>query len=122
MKGKKYVIEDEDRNRFELFYSEKSIYNDMNRFLVSWWGTDSYFNNELIQISDIWIMTAEYFSSGSYVSIVRTKFIEHNTYTGRRSHFHSKPIPICGPVQKSDLNYSYSISHFSQLPPAVAKS
>ena len=33
----------------------------------------------------------------------------------------SKPTPIHVPVRKSDLDYSYSRSHFSQLPQAVAK-
>ena len=57
-----YVTEDEDSNCFELYYSEKYIYNDPNIFIVSWWGTDSYFNNEQIQIGDIEITTA---ASGS---------------------------------------------------------
>ena len=39
MTGKKYVTEDEDGNWFELSYSEIYIYNDPNRFVVSWWGT-----------------------------------------------------------------------------------
>ena len=28
--------------------------------MVSWWGTDLYFNNEQIQIGDIEIMTSSY--------------------------------------------------------------
>ena len=59
--------------------------------MVSWWITDSYFNNETIQIGDIEIMTAAYVSSGSFGSIVRSKSIGHNAYTGRRRYFRSKP-------------------------------
>ena len=36
------------------------IYNDSNRFVVSWSETDSYIKNEQIQIGDIEIMTTEY--------------------------------------------------------------
>ena len=74
--------------------------------MVSWWETDSYFNNEQIQICDIECITSAYGSSGLFGSRVRSKFIGHNTYTGRRSNVFSKPTPIHGPVQKSDLNYS----------------
>ena len=63
------------------------IYNDPNIFVVSWWGKDSYFNNEQIQIGDIEIMTAAYGSSGSFGSKVRFNSIGHNTFTGRRSNF-----------------------------------
>ena len=49
--------------------------------MVSWWGTDSYFNNEQIQIGDIEIMTAAYGSSGSFGSRLSSKKIGHNTYT-----------------------------------------
>ena len=66
-------------------------------------------------------MAAAYGSSGSFESIVRSKYIVHNTYTVRRSNFRSKSTPIYGPVQNSDLNYSYSRSHFSRLPQAVDK-
>ena len=66
-------------------------------------------------------MTSENGSSGLFVSRVRSKYIWHNAYIGRRSNFRSKPAPIHGPVQKSYLNYSYSRSHFSRLPQAVAK-
>ena len=66
-------------------------------------------------------MTPVYGSSGSFGSIVRSKSIRHNTYTGIRSNFHSKPTPIRGPVHKSGLNYSYSRSYFSRLPQEVAK-
>ena len=48
-------------------------------------------------------------------------YIGHNTYTFIRSNFRSKPTPIHRPVQKSDLNYSYSRIHFSRLPQAVSK-
>ena len=50
---KNYVIDVENINYFESSYSEKSIYNYPNRFMVSWWVIDSYFNNEQIQIGDI---------------------------------------------------------------------
>ena len=96
-----------------IFCFRKSIYNDSTRFMVSWWVTDSYFNNELIQIDDIKIMTSVYVSSVSFVSRVRSKSIGHNIYTGWRINFRSKPT--------IDLNYSYSRSHFSSLPQAVAK-
>ena len=79
-------------------------------------GIYSYFNNGLIQIRDIYIMTDAYGSSRSFGSIVRSKYILHNTYIGRKSNFHSKPTPIHGPVHKFDLNYSYSRSHFGRLP------
>ena len=55
--------------------------------MVYWCKTDSYFNNENIQIGDIEIMNAAYGSSGSFGSRVRSKYIGHNTYTGRRSNF-----------------------------------
>ena len=66
-------------------------------------------------------MTSAYASSASFGYIVRFKYIGHNTYTSRRSSFCSKPTPIHGTVHKSDLNYSYSRSHFSRLPQAVSK-
>ena len=66
-------------------------------------------------------MNAAYGSSGSFVLRARSKYIGHNTYTGRRRNFHSKPTPIHVPVHKSDSNYSYSIIHFSCLPQAVSK-
>ena len=66
-------------------------------------------------------MSSAYGLSGSFKSRTRSKSIGHNTYTGRRNNFRSKPTPIHGPVHKSDLNYSYSRSHFSRLPQAVAK-
>ena len=49
------------------------------------------------------------------------RYILDNTYTVIRSNLHSKPTPIHGPVHKSDLNYSYSISHFGRLPEKVSK-
>ena len=66
-------------------------------------------------------MTSEYGSSGSFGSIVRSKYIGHNRYTGRRNNFRSKITPIHGPVHKSDLNYLYLRSHFSWLPQPVSK-
>ena len=47
--------------------------------MVSWWGTDSYFNNTQIKMGDIEIMTSAYGSSGSLGSRVRYKSIGHNT-------------------------------------------
>ena len=99
----------------------KSVYIDSNIFMVSWWGNYSYFNNEQIKIGHIEIMTYSYGSSVSSGSILRSKYIGHNTYTGRRSNLCSKSAPIHGPVHKYDLNYSYSRSQFSSLPQAVAK-
>ena len=52
---------------------------------------------------------------------MRSIYILHNKYTGRRSIFRSKPTSIHGPDHKSDLNYIYSRSHFSWLTEAVAK-
>ena len=89
--------------------------------MVSWWGTGSYFNCEQIQIGDIEIMTTTYGLVVSFGSIVRSKYIVHNTYIGRRSNFRSKPAPIHGTVHKYYLNYSYSRIHFSWLLQAVAK-
>ena len=89
--------------------------------MVSWWGTYSYVNNEQIKIGDIEIMTAACGSSGSFGSRVRSKYIGNTTYTGKWSNFRSKPAPIHGPIHKSDLNYSYSRSHFSWLPQAFVK-
>ena len=66
-------------------------------------------------------MTAEYSSSGSFGSIVRSKSIGHRTYTVLRINLCSKPAPIHGPVHKYDMNDLYSRSHFSRLPQAVAK-
>ena len=43
-----HVTEDDTENSFEWSYYENSIYNDYNKFMVSWWGIDSYFNIELI--------------------------------------------------------------------------
>ena len=40
------------------------MYNDPNRFMVSWWGKHPYLNHEKIQIGDIEIITASYASSG----------------------------------------------------------
>ena len=60
--------------------------------MVSWWGTNSYFNNQHIKIGEIKIITSAYGSSGSFGSRVRSKFIGHNTYTGRISNFRLKNI------------------------------
>ena len=66
-------------------------------------------------------MNASYGPSGSFVSILRSKSIGHDTYTGRSSNSCSKTTPIHGPVHKYDSNYSYSRSNFSRLPQVVGK-
>ena len=71
-----------------------------NRLMVSFWETDSYFNNELIQIDANEMMNSAYGSSELFVSIVRSKYIGHTIYKGRRSNFRLKPTPIHGPVHK----------------------
>ena len=81
--------------------------------MFSWWVTYSYFNNEQIQIGDIYMINHEYDSSGSFGSMVSSKAIEHRTYTYRRSNFHSKLTLIHGPAHRYYLNYSYLRSHFS---------
>ena len=67
-------------------------------------------------------MTTVYGSLGSFGSSVRSKSIGNNTNIGRISNFRSKSTPIHESEQKSDLNYSYSRSHFIMLPQAVSKS
>ena len=52
------------------FPISKNFKNNSNRFMVSWWGTNSYFNNKQIQICDIEIMTSAYDSSGLFGSKV----------------------------------------------------
>ena len=88
--------------------------------MVYLWGIDSYFNIESIQICDTENMISTFGLSGFFGSRVRSNYIGHNTYTGRRSNLCSKTTPIHGPVYKSGLNYSYSRSHFSRFPQAVA--
>ena len=73
--------------------------------MVYWRGKDSCLNNEQIHIGGIKIMTSEYGLSGSFGSRVRSKYIGHITYTGRRINFRLKPTPIHGPIHKYDLNY-----------------
>ena len=67
---------------------------------MTWWGTDSYFNNKQSQIDDIDIITSTYCSSGSFGSIVGSTYFLHNTYTGRRSKLCSKTTQIHGPFHK----------------------
>ena len=105
MTEKNYVTDFGNINCFESSYSEESIYNYPNRLMISWWVKDSYFNNEQIQIGDIWIMNHEYGSSGSFGSRVRSKSIEHNTYIYRRSNICSKPTPVHELVHNYYLNY-----------------
>ena len=71
--------------------------------MVSYWRSDSYSNEELIQISDVEITNAEFCSSGSFGSRVRSKCIGHNIYTGRSINLRSKPkpTPIHVPYHKS---------------------
>ena len=89
--------------------------------MVSWWVRDSYFNHEKTKICDIEIMNAWFCSSGSFGSRFRYRCIFNNTYTVIRVKFISKPTSIHGPVHKSELNFSYSIIHFSRLPQTVYK-
>ena len=89
--------------------------------MVSWWVIYSYFNIEQVQIRDIEIIIYAYVSSVLFGSRVSSKYIGHDTYTVWIIDFRSKPTPIHGTVQKYDLNYSYSRSHLSRLPQAVAK-
>ena len=77
----------------------KIVYIMTLKIMISWWGIDSYFNIELIQIGDIENMISSYGSSGSSRSRVRSKSIVHNTYTVRIINFRSKPTPIHGLVK-----------------------
>ena len=70
-----------------VFIYRKGIYNDRTGFMVSWWGRDSYFNNGLIQISDVVIMNQACGASGPFESVFWSKIIGHNTYIGRRVYF-----------------------------------
>ena len=115
------VADDDDGNSFDLSYSKNIIYNDSNKFVVSCWEIDSYFNLEQIQMGDIEIMISACGLSGSFGYIVRSKSIRHNTYTVRRINFSSQPTLIHGPVHTSDLNHSYPRSHYSRLIQAVSK-
>ena len=73
--------------------------------MVYWWGSDSYFNSEPIQIMEVEMMNATFGSAGSFGSRSRSKCIVHNTYTCRRSNFRSKPTPIYGPFHKYELDF-----------------
>ena len=44
------VTEDDYGKLFELSHSGKSMYNDPNIIMVSWWVTYAYFNNEKIRL------------------------------------------------------------------------
>ena len=89
--------------------------------MVSWWVTYSYSNNKQIKISNVELMYAMYGSSGSFWPLVRSNYIVYNIYTGINSNLSSKATSIHGPAHKSDLNYLYSRSHFSQLPQVSSK-
>ena len=45
------------------FHSQKIVYYDHSICMVSWWGRDSYLNNEQIQARDVVLMNYEYGSS-----------------------------------------------------------
>ena len=45
------------------FHIQKKAYNDHTRFMVSWWGRYSYFNNGIIQTRDAVLMNYAYDSS-----------------------------------------------------------
>ena len=79
---------------------KNGVYEDYNQFMVSWWGSDSYFNNGKIKVSDIEIMNAVLGSSGKFGSRDRYKCIDHKTCTGIRSNFRSKPTLTHGQVHK----------------------
>ena len=89
--------------------------------MVSWWVTDSYFNNKQIQIGYIENMTSTYGLSGSFALRVSSKSIGNDTFTIIRNYFRSKISSIHGTFHKSYLNYSHWIIPFSMLPKAVAK-
>ena len=79
------------------------------------------FQYQTFQIIDVALMNDAFGSSGSFGWIVRSKCIGNNTFTGRRRKYRSKPTPIHGPVNKSELVFLYSRSHFSGLPQAFLK-
>ena len=95
--------------------------NDPTTFMVSWWVTYSYSNNEKNKISDVVLINDIYGSSGLFWPLVRSNYIGHHIYTGINSNLSSKPKSIHEPAHKYDLNYSYSRSCFSQLPQVSAK-
>ena len=43
--------------------------------MVSWWGSNSYFNKDQIKIGDIKMITSAYGQSGSFGSGLRSKYI-----------------------------------------------
>ena len=45
-------LEGKERNRDRLSYIKENIYDEPSKFILSWLGRDSYFNNEKIQIND----------------------------------------------------------------------
>ena len=89
--------------------------------MVSWWERYSYLNNEQIKTSSIVIIDDAYDSLSSFGSRVGSKYIGYNTYTSKRIIFRSKPAPIHGPVNKSELTFSYSRIHFCPLPRVFSK-
>ena len=99
-----FVTEDYDENCFEPSYTEIYMCNYPTTFMVYWWVTYSYYNNEQIQNSNVKLMNTIYGSSGIFWSLVRLNYIGHNIYTGINSNLSSKPTSIHGPAHKSDLN------------------
>ena len=89
--------------------------------MVSWWGIDSYFNIEQIQIGNIDVMISAYGLSGSFGSRIRYKSIGHNTYPCIRGNLRLEPIPFHGTLHKSDPNYLYWRNQLIRLPEAVSK-
>ena len=62
------------------------------------------------------------FGSSVYLGLkVRSEFIWHNTYTGRRRNFHSKPTSNHGQVHISKSNILDYRRHFSCLPQTFYK-
>ena len=51
-------------------------------------------------MSDIEIMNDTFGALGYFGSIVRSKFIVHNIFIGRRRNFRSKQTHIHGPIHK----------------------
>ena len=71
--------------------------------MVFWWVRNPYLNNKQIQTRYAVLMNDTYGSSVSFGSSVRSKYIIHNTYTGRRCYLCPKTTPINGTIHKSDF-------------------
>ena len=68
--------------------------------MVSWWGRDSYFNDEHIQISVIEIQMLHLVHQDVLDHELGQIFNYHCNFTGRRIRHPSKSTPINGPVHK----------------------